>query len=95
MSRRLSPRHAEILLALGQAGPTGLTAGELARELFDDPTRTVTVRAELSRLRRLAGTLLLSNPYRFSPGVHVTTELPADPAAVLPGSSAPVVRRLR
>lgn len=94
-SRRLSPRHAEILLALGQAGPSGLTAGALARELFDDPTRTVTVRAELSRLRRLAGTLLLSNPYRFSPGVHVTTELPADPAAVLPGSSAPVVRRLR
>jgi hypothetical protein len=94
-SRRLSPRHAEILLALCDAGPTGLTAGELARDLFDDPSRTVTVRAEMSRLRRMAGSLLLSNPYRFSPGVQVRAELPADPSAVLPGSSAPVVRRLR
>jgi hypothetical protein len=94
-SRRLSPRHAEILLALCDAGPTGLTAGELARDLFDDPSRTVTVRAEMSRLRRMAGSLLLSHPYRFSPGVQVRAELPADPSAVLPGSSAPVVRRLR
>jgi hypothetical protein len=94
-SRRLSPRHAEILLALSDAGPSGLTAGELARDLFDDPSRTVTVRAEMSRLRRMAGSLLLSHPYRFSPGVQVTAELPADRAAVLPGSSAPVVRRLR
>ncbi len=94
-SRRLSPRHAEILLALRGAGPAGMTAGELARDLFDDPSRTVTVRAEMSRLRRMAGSLLVSHPYRFSPGVEVTAELPADPTAVLPGSSAPVVRRLR
>ncbi len=94
-SRRLSPRHAEILLALCGAGPSGLTAGQLGRELFDDPSRTVTVRAEMSRLRRMAGSLLLSHPYRFSPGVQVTAELPADRVAVLPGSSAPVVRRLR
>ena len=94
-SRRLSPRHAEILLALRDAGPVGLTAAELARDLFDDPSRTVTVRAEMSRLRRMAGSLLLSNPYRFSPGLQVTTELPADRTAVLPGSSAPVIRRLR
>jgi len=94
-SRGVSPRHAEILLALCDAGPSGLTAGELARDLFDDPSRTVTVRAEMSRLRRMAGSLLLSNPYRFSPGVQVTVELPVDRAAALPGSSAPVVRRLR
>ena len=36
----------------------------------------------------MAGTLLLSNPYRFSPGVLVTTDLPTDRSAVLPGSSA-------
>ena len=94
-SRGVSPRHAEILLALCDAGPSGRTAGELARDLFDDPSRTVTVRAEMSRLRRMAGSLLLSNPYRFSPGVQVTVELPVDRAAALPGSSAPVVRRLR
>ena len=75
-SRRISPRHAEILLALCLAGPTGRTASDLAGDLFDDPTRTVTVRAEMSRLRRMAGSLLLSNPYRFSPGVQVTTDLP-------------------
>ncbi len=94
-SRRISPRHAEILLALCLAGPTGRTASDLAGDLFDDPTRTVTVRAEMSRLRRMAGSLLLSNPYRFSPGVQVTTDLPGDRAAVLAGSSAPVVRRVR
>ena len=94
-SRRVSPRHAEILLALCQAGPAGRTAGDLACDLFDDPSRTVTVRAEMSRLRRMAGSLLLSNPYRFSPGVKVTAQLPADRTALLPGSSAPVVARVR
>ena len=94
-SRQVSPRHAEILLALCQAGPGGRTAGDLARDLFDDPSRTVTVRAEMSRLRRMAGSLLLSSPYRFSPGVQVTAALPYDRNAVLPGSSAPVVRRVR
>lgn len=92
--RRLSPRHAEILLALLQAGAVGRTATQLAEDLFDDPGRTVTVRAEMSRLRRALGSVLLSGPYRFDPGisarVHVT-----DPAAALPRSGAPAVRRLR
>ena len=34
---RLSPRHAEILVALVAAGPGGRTAAELAEDLFDDP----------------------------------------------------------
>lgn len=92
-SRTLSPRHAEILLSLLGAGPTGRTATQLSQDLFDDPGRTVTVRAEMSRLRRLAGSLLLSGPYRLDPGI--TTEVTGDRASALPRSSAPVVRRWR
>lgn len=92
-SRALSPRHAEILLSLLAAGPEGRTATQLAEDLFDDATRTVTVRAEMSRLRRLAGSLLLSGPYRLASGPG--TEVRGDRAAALPRSSAPVVRRWR
>ena len=94
-SRQLSPRHAEILAALIEAGPAGRTATALAQDLFDDPDRAITVRAEMSRLRRTVGSVLLSGPYRISPGVTARIELPGDPRAALPGSSAPVVRRLR
>ncbi len=94
-SRQLSRRHAEIVLSLLRAGPAGRTAAELAGDLFDDPTRVVTARAEMSRLRRAVGSLLLSGPYRVSPGVVTRVQLPEDLGAVLPGSSAPVVRRLR
>ncbi len=93
-SRRLSPRHAEIVLALVQAGPAGRSATALAEDLFDDAGRAVTVRAELSRLRRALGGLLLSGPYRFSPAVSPRLRLPAEVDAVLPGSSAPVRHRL-
>ena len=61
-----SPRHAEILLALVRA-PAGRTAAELADDLFADPSRVVTVRAEMSRLRRTLGSLLEAQPYRIAP----------------------------
>jgi hypothetical protein len=93
-SRRLSRRHAEVLLSLADAGPHGRSAADLSDDLFSDRTRLVTVRAEMSRLRRLAGSVLQSNPYRFGPGAQVTVALPQDRTSVLPGSSAPVVRRL-
>ena len=94
-SRRLSPRHAEILVALIEAGSAGRTATALSLDLFDDPERVVTVRAEMSRLRRALGSVLLSGPYRVAPGVACEVTLPDDRAAALPGSSAPVVQRLR
>ncbi len=94
-SRRLSPRHAEILLALVEAGPRGRSATELAGDLFDDPQRSVTVRAEMSRVRRAVGSVLLSGPYRIAPGVMSRIDRPGDPLSVLPGSSAPVVHRFR
>ena len=71
-SRQLSPRHAEILAALIEAGPAGRTAGALAVDLFDDGERVVTVRAEMSRLRRAVGSVLLSGPYRVSPAVSAS-----------------------
>ena len=94
-ARRLSRRHAEILLALASAGPAGRSAADLAEDLFADRTRLTTVRAEMSRLRRLAGSVLQSNPYRFTPSVAVTADLPDEPTTLLPGSSAPIVRRRR
>lgn len=94
-SRQLSPRHAEILVALVEAGSAGRTAAQLAEDLFDDPERAVTARAEMSRLRRALGSVLLSGPYRIAPEVTAALALPGDPLAALPGSSAPAVQRLR
>ena len=59
------------------------------------PSESVTVRAEMSRLRRAVGSVLLSGPYRVSPGITARVELAGDRAGVLPGSSAPAVHRLR
>ncbi|MGQ7297841.1 GAF domain-containing protein [Quadrisphaera sp. KR29] len=62
---RLTPRHAELVAALA-AHPEGLSAAQLAAEVFGDAGRTVTVRAELSRLRRALGPLLAHQPYRLA-----------------------------
>ncbi|MFJ5119366.1 GAF domain-containing protein [Kitasatospora sp. NPDC088548] len=93
-SHALSPRHAELLLLLA-AERDGHTAAQLADALFGDPGRTVTVRAELSRLRRYLGGLLAHRPYRFAESVLVSVVGPDDPYDLLPVSSAPAVRRLR
>ncbi|HSF26040.1 MAG TPA: GAF domain-containing protein, partial [Actinomycetes bacterium] len=91
--RALSLRHAEIVVALLRA-EQGRSPAELAADLFADATRVVTVRAEMSRLRRVMGALLESRPYRLADGVTGRLLLP-DAARVLPGSSAPAVTRLR
>ncbi|MDH6117312.1 hypothetical protein ABH930_001703 [Kitasatospora sp. GAS204A] len=93
-SHALSPRHAELLLLLA-AHQSGQTAAELALGLFGDPSRAVTVRAELSRLRRYLGGLLEHRPYRFAETVQTEVIRPADPSQLLPASSAPGIRRLR
>lgn len=67
---RLTPRHAEILRVLAER-PQGRSAPQLAEDLFADPARTVTVRAEMSRLRRNLGGLLDHRPYRFADHVRV------------------------
>ncbi|WP_440581926.1 GAF domain-containing protein [Streptomyces flavofungini] len=93
-THELSPRHAELLYVLS-THPTGRSASDLARDIFDDPARTVTVRAELSRVRRYLGGLLEHRPYRFHEDVEVDVVLPRDPAALLPHSTAPAVQRAR
>ncbi|MFJ9842325.1 GAF domain-containing protein [Kitasatospora sp. NPDC101155] len=93
-SHPVSPRHAELLLLLATSCE-GSTAAQLAEALFGDAGRTVTVRAELSRLRRYLGGLLAHRPYRFADSVLVTVEGPEDPYDLLPASTAPAVRRLR
>ncbi|NEB07261.1 transcriptional regulator, partial [Streptomyces sp. SID13726] len=60
-----------------------------------DPTRTVTVRAESSRVRRNLGGVLAHRPYRFAQDVEVELIRPSNPAALLPHSTAPAVIRAR
>jgi hypothetical protein len=94
-SQQLTPRHAELMVALVRAGPAGRSAAQLAEDLFSDATRVVTVRAEMSRLRRGLGGTLLAQPYRIVPGVAARLVLPDDRTTLLPASSAPVVLGLR
>jgi hypothetical protein len=61
----LSRRHSEIV-ALLALHPEGLSAEQLALELFGEQGKPVSVRAELTRLRRLLGPALDTQPYRFA-----------------------------
>lgn len=79
---RLSLRHAEILLLLA-GRPAGMTADELAVRLSEDTLSDVTVRAEISRLRRVVGPLLgASHPYRLTSQVRTDVELVRERLAV-------------
>jgi hypothetical protein len=93
-TRELSPRHAELLYLLA-VHRTGRSASDLAGDLFGDPARTVTVRAEMSRVRRYLGAFLEHRPYRFAEDAEVEVLLPDDPHDLLPHSTAPAVGRLR
>ncbi|SDJ61569.1 GAF domain-containing protein [Streptomyces indicus] len=93
-THELTPRHAELLYLLA-VSPTGSTAPALAGELFGDPGRAVTVRAELSRIRRYLAGLLEGRPYRFREDVDVRVTLPDDPADLLPQSRVRTVVRAR
>ncbi|MBX7454704.1 GAF domain-containing protein [Mycolicibacterium sp. 3033] len=90
----LSLRHAEILCALARS-PQGRTAPELAGDLYGDRTRVVTVRAEMSRLRKQFSGLLAAQPYRFASSVGLTVRYPADRRTLLPPSTAPAIRAAR
>ncbi|MDR6977854.1 hypothetical protein J2X68_004578 [Streptomyces sp. 3330] len=93
-SHELSPRHAELLYLLA-ADRGGRSAAGLAADMFGDPGRTVTVRAEMSRVRRYLGGVLEHRPYRFCEDAEVEVLLPADARALLPHSTAPAVVRNR
>jgi hypothetical protein len=93
-THELTPRHAELLylLALHRGGRS---AAALADDMFGDPARTVTVRAEMSRVRRYLGTFLDHRPYRFTERADVEVRLPETPLDLLPHSVAPGVVRAR
>src|SRR6476660_8430127 len=61
----LTGRHADILVLLGRH-PEGLSADHLAMLLDDKDLDVVTIRAEMSRLRRvIGGEYIDSRPYRL------------------------------
>ncbi|WP_250001033.1 GAF domain-containing protein [Actinoplanes sp. M2I2] len=106
---RLGRRHSELLVLL-LAHPEGSTGDELGFGLYGDDPSPVTVRAELSRLRRTLGPELMeSRPYRLRAEVEadfrtvvrllehgrVAEALQAYAGPLLPGSDAPGVVRLR
>lgn len=83
---RLNRRHAEILLLLAEH-PEGLSSEELAIMLSEEDLSVVTFRAEVSRLRRVAGPLLAeSRPYRLVRDLH--TDVDAVRAALAVGDVA-------
>lgn len=106
---RLSARHSELLLLLS-GHPSGLSAAALAVALSEEDQASVTIRAEVSRLRGLLGPVrLASRPYRLESALRtdasevrdllargeVRRAVAAYSGPVLPGSSAPAVVRLR
>jgi hypothetical protein len=93
-SHRLTPRHAELLLLLA-VHREGRTGAQLSQGVFGDGGHVVTVRAELSRVRRHLGGIIESRPYRFVEDARVRVRYPDDPVDLLPGSVAPEIRRLR
>jgi hypothetical protein len=111
-SLELSLRHSELLLLLAEAAVVGegRTATQLAAECHPGDAAAVTVRAELSRLRRLLGPDLVgSRPYRLRGRLEtdldqvrrllargaVGSALERYTGAVLPGSRAPGVMAAR
>ncbi|MGB2569375.1 GAF domain-containing protein [Micromonospora citrea] len=107
---RLGRRHSELLVLLLDH-PEGRTGEQLGLDLYgDDRLHPVTLRAELSRLRRALGDELLeSRPYRLRGRLRadfrtvtellehgdVPGALGAYPGSLLPASDAPGVVRLR
>lgn len=108
-SLELSPRHSEIVYLLARH-PRGLSAEALAVRLHEEEGARVTVRAEMSRLRRFLGpALLASRPYRLllplttdADAVHAhlahgapAQALTAYPGPLLPRSDSPAVVEAR
>lgn len=105
----LSQRHAEILLLLGDH-PEGLSSDHLAVLLDEHELDSVTIRAEMSRLRKTFGASgLASRPYRLVGELasdvgdirraldrgDVEAAIRIYPGPVLPGSSAPGIEEIR
>jgi hypothetical protein len=90
----ISPRHAEILFVLA-THRQGRSAPELADELYGDRSRVVTVRAEISRLRKQFVGLVVGKPYRFPASAIVDVRYPDNMTTLLASSTAPAIRAAR
>jgi hypothetical protein len=108
-SSTLTGWHADILVLLSRH-PEGLSADHLAILLDDKDLDVVTIRAEMSRLRRvIGGEFIASRPYRLLAPIatdvgdvfdalgagHVDTALSHYSGALLPLSVSPAIGRLR
>jgi GAF domain-containing protein len=105
---RLGRRQAEIMFVLS-GHPLGVTGEQLADALYEYGTGPAAVRVELTRLRRLAGDLVQSRPYRLTRSVatdyaevvgalrrgDVAAALAAYTGPLLPASEAPHVATQR
>ncbi len=92
--RDISPRHAEILYVLATRR-SGRSAPELADDLYGDRSRVVTVRAEMSRIRKQLVGVIAAQPYRFEDSVELEVRYPVDMRGFLAASNAPAVRAAR
>jgi hypothetical protein len=105
----LTGRHADILVLLNRH-PEGLSADHLAILLDDKDLDVVTIRAEMSRLRKVVGTeLIASRPYRLTAPItsdlaevfgalaagDVTSALDLYAGPLLRQSVSPAIARLR
>lgn len=70
----LSPRQAELLTLLADRGTPGWSARRLSVAMFGDGSHQVSVRAEVSRLRRRLGGVIATRPYRIAEDVEVLLE---------------------
>lgn len=107
-SFEFTPRHSEILVLLA-CHPQGLSDEELGIALYGRPTKSVTVRAEISRLRRLLGSGIRTRPYRLILDVEAdflkpptasdhgraAGPLASPPGRLLPSSRAPGIVEMR
>jgi len=103
-----SQRHSEILTLLARH-PAGLSSDKLSLQLYGDLGNPITVRAEMSRLRKILGTWLDTHSYRLALPVeadfillerllkqgkiHQALELYRGP--LLPSSGAPGIVEIR
>ncbi len=85
-----TPRHAEILYLLA-IHRQGRTASQMAADLFGDDGRAITVRAEMSRLRKHLAGIISTQPYRLDESATVEVITPSDMSRLLPHSSAPAI----
>jgi len=105
----LTGRHADILVLLSRH-PEGLTADHLAMLLDDNDLDAVTIRVEMSRLRRVIGAHYVgSRPYRLLAPIDsdlsevfaalsrgdIRAALTGYRGALLPQSVSPAIARLR